>query len=47
MPRKAENPVLVRLRSQRGLAVKLAKKLGFQPSAAWDWFNKDVSPRAG
>jgi hypothetical protein len=41
MPRKAENPVLVRLRSERGLAPKLAKELGLKsPNAVWQWFLK-------
>jgi hypothetical protein len=44
MPRaETDNPALLKIREQRGLAVKLGKKLGLSRSAVWMW--KTVPPK--
>lgn len=37
-----DNPALVAIRTRRGLAAKLARKLNISPSAVWMW--KRVPP---
>jgi hypothetical protein len=37
---QTKNPVLLRLREERGLAVKVAKEIGLEPNAVWMWFDR-------
>ncbi len=40
---ETDNPALMAIREQRGLATKLGKKLGLSRSAVWMW--KSVPPK--